>query len=149
MSAAVRLHATAVAIVAGGGWHAVLLTGASGRGKSDLALRLIDRGAVLVADDQVELRGCGDRLLAAPPPAIAGRLEVRGVGIVTVPHRAGVPVALLVDLDLAPERMPEAASRMLAGYPVPCLGLDPHVASAPLKVERALTAFGLGVEPPP
>ena len=76
------LHASAVEI----GGHAVLLTGASGRGKSDLALRLIDRGAVLIADDQVQLTVDDARLLASPPAAIAGLVEIRGIGIVELPR---------------------------------------------------------------
>lgn len=146
-----RLHATAVAICGGGGGgdgtaRAVLLLGRSGSGKSDLALRLIDRGAVLIADDQVELGVAGGRVVARPPAAIAGLIEVRGVGLVPMPYRDGVAVALLVDLDGLPERLPEPATRDLLGHAVPLVALDPTPASAALKVERALTAFGLGVE---
>lgn len=137
-----RLHATAVAIRG----RTVLLSGASGSGKSDLALRLIDRGAVLVADDQVDLVVAGTRLLASPPATIAGLIEVRGVGIARLPHRAGLPVALLVDLDTPPARLPDPLFRTIAGVDVPCVALDAHAPSAAIKVERALTAFGIGVE---
>ncbi|WP_300533919.1 aldolase [Sphingosinicella sp.] len=130
-----RIHATAVSI----GGKAVLLTGASGAGKSDLALRLIDRGAVLVADDQVELTVRDACLLASPPITIAGRIEVRGVGIVTMPFAENMPVALIIDLDSAPERLPEARLRVLCGVTVPLSALDPREISAPLKVELLLS----------
>ena len=136
------LHATAVAIRG----HAVLLIGPPGSGKSDLALRLIDRGAVLIADDRVVLTRVGDDLIAAPPATIAGLIEVRGVGLIAVPHVAGVRVALVVDLAAPPERLPEAMMHPVAGIRVPAVALDAFEASAPLKVERALTAFGTGVE---
>ena len=138
----IRLHATAVAIAG----RAVLLTGASGAGKSDLALRLIDRGAVLIADDQVELTNDGFRLLASAPATIAGLVEVRGVGIVPVAHTGSVQVALVVDLEAIPERLPEAGSRTILHHRIPLIALDPHAASAAIKVEHALIAFGIGVE---
>ncbi len=136
------LHATAVAI----GAHAVLLTGASGRGKSDLALRLIDRGAVLIADDQVRLAVDGDLLLAATPGSIAGLIEVRGVGIVDLPWTTAMPVALIVDLDAEPERLPLQEHRTLLGHAVPVVSCAALEASAPLKVEHALTRAVAGVE---
>lgn len=132
------IHATAIAIAG----RAVLLVGPPGSGKSDLALRLIDRGAALVADDRVVLTRAGDRVLAAPPPATAGLIEIRGVGIVDAPHVAHVPVALVVELAAVPARLPDAATRDVAGVAVPCLALAAFEASAPLKVERALAARG-------
>ncbi|MCA3255623.1 MAG: aldolase [Alphaproteobacteria bacterium] len=131
----IRIHATAVAI---DGW-AVLLVGPSGAGKSDLALRLIDRGAVLVADDQVELTSAAGRLIASAPATIAGRIEVRGVGILDTPATIA-PVALVIDLARPPERLPEPAHRDLAGIAVPEIALAPFESSAPIKVERALKA---------
>ena len=136
------VHATAVAIRG----HAVLLIGPPGSGKSDLALRLIDRGAVLIADDRVVLTRAGDDLIAAPPATITGLIEVRGVGLIAVPHVAGVRVALVVDLAARPDRLPEAMMYPIADVPVPAVALAAFEASAPLKVERALTAFGTGVE---
>jgi serine kinase of HPr protein (carbohydrate metabolism regulator) len=134
------VHATCVAI----GGRAVLLAGASGRGKSDLALRLIDRGAGLVSDDYTELRAEGSRLLACAPSPIAGKIEVRGLGIVPLEPLVDVPVCLLVDLDAPPVRLPETvASRMVAGREVPAVALAALEASAPIKVERALLLFGL------
>ena len=128
------IHASSVAI----GGYAVLIEGPSGAGKSDLALRLIDRGAVLVSDDYTVLNASQDTLLASPPPSIAGRIEVRGIGIISVAHAAPVRVALLIRLADQVERMPEAESRWFEGMPIPAISLDSHEASAPIKVELAL-----------
>src|SRR6266576_2932229 len=78
--------------------RAVLITGPSGSGKSDLTLRLLDRGFTLVSDDQTIVRKDGSRLLASAPPTIAGKLEIRGIGIVEMERVEDVPVALLVEL---------------------------------------------------
>lgn len=133
------IHASCVAI----GGRAVLIAGAPGSGKSDLAYRLIDRGAVLVSDDCTLLVPDGARLLVRPPERIAGKLELRGIGIVSLPFLGDVPAALLVDLDLAPDRLPEAASRVLLGRALPLIGLRALEPSAPIKVEAALQLHGL------
>jgi serine kinase of HPr protein (carbohydrate metabolism regulator) len=133
------LHASCVAIDG----RAVLIAGDSGAGKSDLALRLIDRGAVLVSDDQVALSVEREQLLASAPETIAGQIEVRGLGIVAMPYRSPMPVALLIDLAAPIERMPEPARRELCGVSVPVLALDPFAASAPIKAELALREWGL------
>lgn len=133
------VHASCVAIDG----RAVLIAGPSGSGKSDLALRLIDRGAALVSDDYTEVVAIGGRLVASPPPTIAGRIEMRGVGLLDMRFEEGVPVCLLVDLDRPPERLPEGAETEVAGLDVPVIGLAAHEASAPLKVETALRFFGL------
>ena len=137
-----RVHATAIAI----GGRAVLLLGPPGSGKSDLALRLIDRGARLIADDQVELQATPRGLLAQPPATIAGLIEVRGVGIAPAAHVSGIPVALAVDLAEVPVRHPDPAARDFAGVEVPLLALDAFELSAPLKVEAALRLHGLALE---
>lgn len=129
------IHATAVSL----GGEAVLLLGPSGAGKSDLALRLIDRGWQLVADDRVVLAIGGGRLVASAPPALAGQMEVRGLGILPEPT-AAAPVALALDLSAAPERLPEAASHIWHGIAIPLLAFDASADSAPLKAERALRA---------
>lgn len=128
------VHATTIAI----GTRAVLIEGPSGAGKSDLALRLIDRGAVLVADDRTVLSRAGNRLVASPPDTIAGLIEVRGVGVVSLPYVGAARVVLAVDLSAMVERMPEPASRTFLEVAVPLVALDPFAASAPLKVELAM-----------
>lgn len=129
------IHASSVAIDG----RAVLIGGLSGSGKSDLALRLIDRGAVLVSDDYTIVRRSGGGLVAAPAPNIAGKLEVRGLGVVEMPTASEVPIALYVDLDISPQRLPEPGERRtLAGVAIPVLGLNAHENSAPIKVELAL-----------
>ena len=131
------LHASCVAI----GGRGVLIEGPSGSGKSDLALRLIDRGATLVSDDYTYLRRDGDRLIAFPPAKIVGRIEVRGIGIVAKPNLDSCPVALLVGLGSPVERMPEPVPRRIAGIDVPFVALAAHEHSAPIKVELALQAI--------
>lgn len=134
------VHMSAVAIDG----RAVLIGGLSGKGKSDLALRLIDRGARLVSDDYTIVRRVGGRLVASAPATIAGRIEVRGIGILEFPYDEDVPIGLLVDLDREAERLPEAdETRRLAGMEVPVIALAGLEASAPIKVEAALRQFGL------
>ena len=135
------LHASCVAI----GGRAVLLHGRSGSGKSDLALRLIDRGAQLVSDDYTVVRRVGDGLVASAPANIAGRMEVRGIGVVAMEAVDGIPVALMVLLDELVERMPDdqPATRPVAGLPLPVIALAALEASAPIKLELALDRFGL------
>ncbi|MES2445150.1 MAG: HPr kinase/phosphatase C-terminal domain-containing protein [Pseudomonadota bacterium] len=129
------IHASCVAIKG----RAVLIEGRSGEGKSDLALRLIDRGAALVADDQTICQRHEGRLLATPPATIAGRIEVRGLGILEMPHVERIPVALLIVILDAPPRFPEdARKRRIAGVDVPVLALAALEPSAPIKTELAL-----------
>ena len=133
------LHATAVAV----NGRAVLIEGPSGSGKSDLALRLIDRGARLVADDRTLVVRTPAGLVARPPQTIEGRMEVRGIGIATLPHDAEAPVALIVRLDPEPPRLPERRRRTVAGVEVRVIALDPRPASTPIKIELALAQPGL------
>lgn len=135
------IHATAVAW----GGRAVLLTGKSGSGKSDLALRLVDRGWRLVADDRVVVSDRAGVAWASAPPVLAGKLEVRGVGIVAEPT-AEAPVALVVVLDAPPRRLPDAGTRAIAGLAIPEIALDPFEATILLKIERALREHGLALE---
>ena len=117
----------------------MLIEGASGMGKSDLALRLIDRGATLVSDDYTLLQRAGRELIASAPETIARRIEVRGLGVLPMPHVDKVPVALFVRLTDAPERMPLADEvRRIAGLDIREVAIDPHTASAAIKVELAL-----------
>lgn len=129
------LHASCVAIDG----RAVLIEGRSGTGKSDLALRLIDRGGILVSDDYTILTRRNGALAASPPVNIAGKMEVRGLGLIEVDHLCDMPVALVVVADNDPVRMPAAeASRTIAGVALPELRLSLLEPSAPIKVERAL-----------
>src|SRR5438477_11549915 len=115
----IRAHGTCVEI----NGMAVLLRGPSGAGKSDLALRLIDGGARLVADDQVELRRAGERVLVTAPAAIAGLIEVRGVGIIRLQPVTEATLALLVDLVPLPEvdRFPATRCEDVLGLAVPSI----------------------------
>lgn len=137
------LHASCVAKDG----RAILIAGRSGTGKSDLALRLIDRGAKLVSDDYTVVRRTRDgQLLARAPVNIEGKIEVRGIGVVAMGHISDVPVALIVDLDLGVERMPERREPVqTAGVAVPVVTVNALEASAPVKVEVALEQFGLKV----
>ena len=128
------IHATCVAI----GGIGVLLRGPSGAGKSDLALRLIDRGAVLVGDDYVHVTAQDGVLSAYVPKTIAGRMEVRGVGIVTLPYQPEAPVGLVVDLG-EEDRLPEPAQAVIAGIALPLFRLNPFPATTPIKAELLLS----------
>lgn len=138
-----QIHATSVAI----GGVAVLLRGPSGSGKSDLALRLIEAGAVLVADDRCDLSVTRGRLFVSAPAAIRGLLEVRGLGILPMRHRAKAPVSLVVDLVKpgAVERLPPARRCRLGTVTLPVLRVAPFEASAPAKVVLAVRCVGKGV----
>jgi len=131
-----RVHATAVAIRGKG----ILLRGRSGSGKSDLALRLIDGGAKLIADDVVELEKRGARLEARAPTRLRGRIEVRGVGIVAVPSVARARIVLVVDLVGADavERYPGPAFTKILGIRINLLKLWAFEASAPAKLRLAV-----------
>ncbi len=126
------IHATCVEVDG----LAVLLLGASGSGKSDLALRLIDGGACLVADDQVLLSMQGDTLMADAPSTIAGLIEVRGVGIVRLPFTAPSPVGLVVKLMEKEniERLPEPSFASFFDQAIPEICIDPTTPSAAAKV---------------
>jgi serine kinase of HPr protein (carbohydrate metabolism regulator) len=137
-----QIHASCIELAGTG----VLLRGASGSGKSDFALRLIDAGARLVADDRTDLIVEGGRLVASAPTPIAGKLEVRGVGIVTVSHVSHSPIGLAVDLVAtdAVERLPEAHHCNYLGIDVPLIALAPFECSAPAKLRVAVRAAALG-----
>jgi HPr kinase/phosphorylase len=141
MSDTVLVHATAIAIDG----EAILLRGPPGVGKSDLALRLIDGGARLVADDQAELRRLGDRVLVRAPAVIAGLIEIRGLGILRVETIEEAPLALIVDLLPSGqiERMPENRIESVLGLDIRLIALAPLEASAAAKlrlVRRELAA---------
>lgn len=118
-----------------------MLLGPSGIGKSDLALRLIDAGFVLVADDRVDLAAEGGAVIASGPDALAGLIEVRGIGIIRLPDSLARARVLLA-VRLAPretiERLPEAETTALAGLAVPSIAVDPEAASAVARIRLAL-----------
>lgn len=147
-----NIHASCVAI----GERGVLLRGPSGSGKSDLALRLIDGYAncQLVSDDRTDLVARAGTLYARAPARIAGLLEVRGVGIVTLPFAAETAVTLLIDLvpRAAVPRLPAAGepgksgargdqSIEIAGISLPRLALHAFDAATPAKIRLALNQF--------
>lgn len=132
------LHGTCVALDGAG----VLLRGPSGSGKSDLALRLIDGGARLISDDQTFVASREGRLIASAPPPIEGRIEARGLGILSVNFEACAPLALIVDLvSEAPERLPEPESLEILGVELPLIHLCPFEASAAAKLRLAVHSF--------
>lgn len=143
-AATIRLHATAISYAG----RAALIRGPSGSGKSDLALRVLAlppfaplvAPLLLLADDHVLLEPRDGRLVARCPPAIAGLIEVRGVGLVRLPFVAEAEAALVVDL-VAPEaveRLPEPRDVELGGIRLPLLHLAAFEASAPVKLALAL-----------
>lgn len=139
VSLMITIHATTVSLDGRG----VILRGPSGSGKSDLAVRLINEGALLVADDQTILFIEGGRLKAQPPAEIAGKMEVRGVGIIKLGPPAIVPVFLLIDMSDPAEvpRMADFAPVELVGQQVPRIHLAPFEMSATAKVKLALRAL--------
>ena len=134
------VHASTVALDG----RAVVISGPSGSGKSDLALRLLDRGFTLVSDDQTIVRKDGGRLVASAPPTIAGKLEIRGIGIVEVERVDNMPVAMLVELTSDIQRIPDDnRERPVLGVKLPLISIDAMAASAPSKVAIALDRMGL------
>jgi HPr kinase/phosphorylase len=130
-----RFHASCAARVGEDGLvDAVLLCGASGSGKSDFLLRLIQHGFALVADDQVIVAGG----IASAPPALAGILEVRGLGLFRLPFIAAAPLRLVVRLGFAPVRLP--VPELDRQLDLPVVTIDPAAASAPARLMLALDA---------
>jgi HPr kinase/phosphorylase len=154
----IDIHASCVRLAAAGAPFGappdcgVLLLGRSGTGKSDLVLRLIAAGAELVADDRCDLFLLHGRLYARAPARIAGLLEVRGVGILALPHAGKVPVTLVARLGHSSNRLPEyrrwrapAALRLPVNAAPPVVSLAALEASAPAKLAAAAAAFALGL----
>ncbi len=128
-----NIHATCVRLASGPG---VLLMGPSGSGKSDLALRLIDGGALLVADDRCDLQAEEGALIARPPASLAGLIELRGVGIITLPYAKWTVVSLVVELVPRADvvRLPEPEHFTELGVSVRSVRLHAFDASTPAKI---------------
>jgi HPr kinase/phosphorylase len=139
MTNVILVHATAVAIDG----RAILLRGPPGVGKSDLALRLMDCGANLVADDQAELRQAGNRICVRAPAEIAGLFEIRGIGILRLKPLEEAPLAMCVDLlPLSEiERLPRQRFEKILGITIPVIAVSAFEASAAAKLRIALRAF--------
>ncbi|HYM03483.1 MAG TPA: serine/threonine protein kinase [Stellaceae bacterium] len=136
----IRVHGTSIAL----GGDGILLRGPSGSGKSDLALRLIDMGARLVADDQTELRIREGKLWMSAPAAIAGLIEVRGLGIMRVPSVGEAALRLVVDLvpSETVERLPALRTCSLLGHEMPLIMLAAFEPSAAAKLRLAVRVLG-------
>lgn len=137
------IHASCVAVDGAG----ILLRGPSGSGKSDLALRMIDEGARLVADDQVVIAQTDGQIVASAPDRLAGLIEVRGLGVIRIDPLAQAPLILVADLMAtdAIERMPEPDSTQLLGIDLPLFRLDPFPASASAKLRLAARVAAGGI----
>lgn len=136
-------HGTVVDVAGAG----VLLRGPSGSGKSDLALRLIDRGATLVADDQYLIRSSRRGLVAYAPETLYGLIEVRGLGILSIPAIKSTVIRLIIDLVDADDvpRLPEIEFCEVAGEKIHTLKSNAFEQSTPIKIElavRDLTRIG-------
>jgi serine kinase of HPr protein (carbohydrate metabolism regulator) len=142
----VILHAGLVALRLEGLWRGALILGPSGAGKSDLALRAIDLGCRLVADDRVTVWTSGGRLFGRAPDSLACLVEARGQGVTAEPALAFAEIALAArcEAGAAIERAPEPEAEIIAGMAVPLIRIDPREASAPAKLRRALTSLGRG-----
>ena len=134
------VHAGLIAVRQGGIWRGVLIEGPSGAGKSDLALRALDEGFRLVADDRASLWVSQGGLFGRAPDALSGLLEIRGLQVVRVPALALAEVALVARCGV-PERIPEPRFAEILGVRIPLVEIDPREASAPAKLRRALSHF--------
>ncbi|MEH6756848.1 MAG: HPr kinase/phosphatase C-terminal domain-containing protein [Parasphingorhabdus sp.] len=137
------LHASCVSIEGAG----IMISGPSGSGKSDLALRLIDRGATLISDDYVELRLDQGRILLNAPANIEGKIELRSLGIFDCPHVSDIPLMMQVLLKPTTARFPmDSQTETIMTMAVPTITLNAAEASAPIKVEMALRQLLKGSE---
>ena len=137
------LHQASVVAIDG---RAVMIEGPPGSGKSTLALALIDRGATLIGDDGVRIERHGETLMACPPPNIAGKIELRGIGIATLESAPPAPLALILALcdqgDRLPEQLPQ---REILGLGIPVLPFIPGTIAPAVRAEWALAMHGLAL----
>ncbi|MDI1365388.1 MAG: HPr kinase/phosphorylase [bacterium] len=139
-------HAGLIALRLAGRWRGALIEGPSGVGKSDLALRALATGFRLVADDRVVVFASGGRLYGKPPAALAGLLEVRGLGVAPQPALDFCEVTMIarcVDTPSAVERLPEPQFDTLLDVRVPVFDLWPLEPAAPAKITRMLQHLGV------
>jgi serine kinase of HPr protein (carbohydrate metabolism regulator) len=139
------VHAGLVALRLDGHWRGVLIEGPSGGGKSDLALKALDAGFRLVADDRVVIWTSGGALFGRAPAPLAGLIEARGHGVVPEPSIGLAQIVLAarcVHAGQPIERLPDSDSAVIAGIAVPSFQIDPFEASAPAKLRRALQHLG-------
>jgi serine kinase of HPr protein (carbohydrate metabolism regulator) len=139
------VHAGLVAALTPSGWRGALIEGESGAGKSDLALRCLDRGMRLVADDRVLVWACDGALYGRAPGPLAGLIELRSLGVVPEPALAFCRIALTVRCG-SPERLPDPRFTDDLGLKIPVLTLAALESSAPAKLSRALQHLGAGAE---
>ncbi len=129
------LHATTVSVDGTG----VMICGHSGSGKSDLALRLIDRGAVLVSDDYTILTRSDGQLLGSAPSTIRGKIEMRGVGLIDMEFVEHIPVKLLIELDATVPRFPDKReTRTILGVALPVIPMSAFEETAAIKVKHVI-----------
>ena len=139
-------HAGLIARRVSGIWRGALIEGPSGVGKSDLALRALDQGFVLVADDRTVTFVSGGRLYGRAPDALAGLVEVRGVGVLPRPHRALCPIDLLVrcvDRPQAVERLPDPIFEVIEGVSTRVLDLWRLEPGGPGKIRVVFDQLGV------
>ena len=131
-----QFHATAVAYYGSG----ILIRGPSGSGKSDLALRLIDDDADLIADDRVVIKVVGKELRLSPPESISGLIEVRGIGVVKIKTVRDIPLCLVVELEPSnqTQRMPEIKEESIKDISIPIININAFESSALAKIKIVL-----------
>jgi len=138
-----RIHASCVYINTGNGQKgAVLIKGKSGSGKSDLVLRLIDRGAKLVGDDWIDVYKDDKKILVSSPKRIKGVLEIRGLGLFKFDPIDETSLSFVVNLvpRESIQRLPEDKTEKIGGIDFPMIDLYPFETSAPIKLEKAFKA---------
>jgi len=133
-------HGSLIARRVDGLWRGVLIEGPSGSGKSDLALRALDQGFRLVADDRVLVWADGGRLYGRAPDTLSGLIEARGVDVLKVQPVAFCEIVLLARLQ-SPERIPDPATETILGLSTPLVEVAPFETSAPAKLSRAMETF--------
>ncbi|MBO9547739.1 MAG: HPr kinase/phosphorylase [Caulobacter sp.] len=140
------VHGGLIARRQDGFWRGVLIQGPSGVGKSDLALRALEAGFRLVADDRVVAFANAGRAWGKPHETLAGLLEIRGLGVVRTPALALCEIALVircVETPDAVERLPDSQFAPIAGVSIPVFDLWPREPAAPLKIDRMMQSLGV------